>query len=439
MRINLIVKLNAFRRNRRGNVAIVAALAMPVVMGSLGLGAEVASWYGGKRALQNAVDSAAIAAATTAGSGYGDEARAVARQYGFQNGVNGVTVTTTNTAPCPGGGANCFQVTVEKLQPLLLAQAVGFTGDGTLNGSPAKRISATAIAIQTNVPRQYCVLALAGSGASQGIRSNGAPFANLSGCNVMSNTAAVCNGHNLQADIGDAHTTNNGCGVQQNSGVPIVTDPYSGLASNIAPFACGVFHAAPTKKNDPPLPSSNMLHGSDSRTVINMCGDVELSGPVLINSGGNTVLTIWNGGLDLQGYTLQTQPGSKLTIIFTGSDNARLHAPTGNGTFDIQAPTSGPWSGVAMYQHPSLTGGVNISAAGNSPTWLITGLVYLPRADVTFSGAVNKSSNGASCFGLVVDKLTVNGTGSILSHGQCSQAGLVLPQSAAPGRGQLVS
>lgn len=64
MRLNLIAKLNAFRRNRRGNVAIVAALAMPVVMGSLGLGAEVASWYGGKRALQNAVDSAAIAAAT---------------------------------------------------------------------------------------------------------------------------------------------------------------------------------------------------------------------------------------------------------------------------------------------------------------------------------------------------------------------------------------
>ena len=439
MRFYLIAKLKAFRRNRRGNVAIVAALAMPVIAGSLGLGAEVASWYGGKRALQNAVDSAAIAAATTAGANYGAEARAVARQYGFQDGANGVTVTTSDTAPCPGGANTCFQVTVEKLQPLLLAQAVGFTGDGTINGGPAKRISATAIAVQQNTPRQYCVLALASSGAAQGIRSNGAPFANLSGCNVMSNTAAQCNGHNLQADIGDAHTTNSGCGVQQNSGAPIVTDPYAGLASNIASNPCSSYPLAPAKKKDPPLPSSNTLHGAEARTVINMCGDVQLSGPVLINSGGNAVLTIWNGSLDLQGYTLQTQPGSKLTIIFTGSNNARLHAPTGNGTFDVQAPTTGPWSGVAMYQNPSVTGGVDISAAGNSPTWLITGLVYLPHATVTFSGAVNKSSNGASCFGLVVDNLTINGTGSILNHGQCSQAGLVLPQSTAPGRGQLVS
>lgn len=439
MRLNLIARLRTFLRNRAGNVAVVAALAMPVVLGSLGLGAEVASWYGGKRSLQNAADSAAIAAATAAGSGYASEARAVARQYGYRDGVGGVTVTAVNAVACPSGGNTCFRVTVQKLQPLLLAQTVGFAGDGQLNGSPAKLISATALAIQANAPRQYCVLALAGSGATQGIRSNGAPFANLSGCNIMSNTAAQCNGHNLAADIGDAHTTNSGCGVQQNSSVPIVADPYSGLVSNIPSNPCSTYPLAPAKKKDPPLPSSNLLHGQESRTVINICGDVQLSGPVIVTSGGNAVLTIFNGSLDLQGYSMQTQPGSKLTIVFAGSNNARLHAPVGNGSFDIQAPTSGPWSGVAMYQHPSLTGGVDISAAGNSPTWLITGLVYLPHADVTFSGAVNKSSNGASCFGLVVDKLLINGTGSILNHGQCSQAGLTLPAASVPGRGQLVS
>jgi hypothetical protein len=46
---------------------------------------------------------------------------------------------------------------------------------------------------------------------------------------------------------------------------------------------------------------------------------------------------------------------------------------------------------------------------------------------VTFSGAVNKSSNGSSCFELVVDNITINGTGSILAHGGCAAAGVTLP------------
>ena len=79
------------------------------------------------------------------------------------------------------------------------------------------------------------------------------------------------------------------------------------------------------------------------------------------------------------------------------------------------------------------------SAREPSPTWKITGLVYLPKASVTFSGAVNKSSNGASCFGLVVDNLLINGTGSILAHGECAEAGLTLPYSQVPSRGELVS
>ena len=55
-----------------------------------------------------------------------------------------------------------------------------------------------------------------------------------------------------------------------------------------------------------------------------------------------------------------------MTIIFSGTSGTYTHAPTGGGTLNIQAPTSGNWSGVALYQDPSLTTGVDISAAGNS-------------------------------------------------------------------------
>jgi hypothetical protein len=49
----------------------------------------------------------------------------------------------------------------------------------------------------------------------------------------------------------------------------------------------------------------------------------------------------------------------------------------------IAAPTGGTWSGVAMYQDPSLTSGVDIAYTGNSPTWDLTGLIYLPHSSVT--------------------------------------------------------
>jgi hypothetical protein len=160
-----------------------------------------------------------------------------------------------------------------------------------------------------------------------------------------------------------------------------------------------------------------------------VCGDLQLTGNVTVDAPAGAVLVIENGQLDTGRFSLTTTKGSGLTVVFSGSNSGSYtHAPTGGGTLDITAPTSGPWSGVAIYQDPNLTSGVDISAAGNSPTWNITGLVYLPHSSVTFSGAVNKSSNGQLCFVLVVLDITVNGTGSILPNAStCGQAGLGMP------------
>ena len=90
---------------------------------------------------------------------------------------------------------------------------------------------------------------------------------------------------------------------------------------------------------------------------------------------------------------------------------------------------------------PELNSGVNITAAGNSPTWNISGAVYLPESIVTISGAVNKSSNGQSCFVMIMDQVTINGTGDILANSngnKCAAAGLTMPTGTVPGRGQLV-
>src|SRR6516162_7255586 len=102
--------LTQLRKSERANVATMVALLAPVLVGGLGLGAETANWYLTTRAMQNAADEAAIAAASNGSDSYSSEALAVSGNYGFTNGTNNVTVTATNTATCPGGGNTCYGV-----------------------------------------------------------------------------------------------------------------------------------------------------------------------------------------------------------------------------------------------------------------------------------------------------------------------------------------
>jgi hypothetical protein len=417
-----------FWADRRGGTTMLFALAMPVLIGSLGLGFEVSNWYRIQRDMQNVADAAVLAASSNGGANFDIEGKAVAAQLGFSNGVNGAGVTVLRNVACPGGGTTCYSATITNSVPLYLSPVVGYAG----NGGGTKSLSVTALATQGTIQRPYCVLALASSGNA--ISSNGAPNANLSGCSVKSNASARCNGHDLGADYGDTVGTNNGCGKVQNTGVPATADPYAARASNIP--------ANPCAGSYPQEPSGSVTTWSGTRNLsgnVIVCGDLKLTGNVTINAPSNAVLIIENGRLNTNGFTLQTASGSGLTVVFSGTTaGSYSHVPTGSGTLDIAAPTTGPWAGVAIYQDPILTSGVNISSAGNSPTWKLTGLVYLPRASVGISGAVNKSTNGLSCFALVVDNLTVSGTASILSQGQCAAAGLAMPTGTAPGRGRLV-
>jgi hypothetical protein len=184
-----------------------------------------------------------------------------------------------------------------------------------------------------------------------------------------------------------------------------------------------------------------------------MCGDVRLTGNVVINTPDNTtgaVLVIENGQLDLNGFTLSTSNGSAVTIVFSGTTGGGYtHAPTDNstgqgGTLNIQAPSgsSALFPGMAIYQDPNLTTGVDITYKGNNPQLLISGGVYLPHADVQISGNVAKSTNGADCFVMITNTVLINGTSNIYQQtpdgSGCKLAGLNMPSATIPGRAKLV-
>ena len=426
--------------DRRGNVAIIMGLSMVPIVGALGLGFEVSNWYLRKHAMQNTADAAAIAAGINASSNYDVEAKAVAAQDGFVDGSNNVTVTASNTATCPAGGNNCYSVTISSYVPLFLSEVLGYSGNSTLNGKPQQSLSATAVATQGIAPTQFCLLALASSGA-QGIRSNGAPNANMAACAVMSDTTSTCNGGNLNANIGAAHGRNNGCGNNQYSNVAAVSDPYSGLASNIPANPCGSsYPQEPTKKGRPGAPfhqsmvrrpkperQCHGLRGSPAHRKRHDQRAIERCSRHRERATRHERL--FDNDLERQRVDrgLFRHELRLLHPCTHGRRNAR-HLVTDHGPLERCCALSGP--------EPDLWR--RYLGGRQCPTWDISGLVYLPHSSVTFSGAVNKASNGQSCFAMVVDNVLVNGTGSILETGGCAAQGLSMPTGNLPSRAQLV-
>src|SRR5947207_14101979 len=89
-----------FTRDESGSYAIIAAVAMPVLVGAAGLGTEASWWFYCQKNMLSAADSAAVSAAT-ATSHNTLEGSAVAAAYGFVSGAGGVTVTV-NKPPVTG-------------------------------------------------------------------------------------------------------------------------------------------------------------------------------------------------------------------------------------------------------------------------------------------------------------------------------------------------
>ncbi|MGC2411776.1 MAG: pilus assembly protein TadG-related protein [Stellaceae bacterium] len=91
-------------RDRRGVVAILLALALPMMIGLAGLGVETGLWYAMKWQNQSAADAAAMSAALELGNGkgcldYSQMAVYAAKYSGF--------TPTSSSFPCPVSGSNC--------------------------------------------------------------------------------------------------------------------------------------------------------------------------------------------------------------------------------------------------------------------------------------------------------------------------------------------
>ena len=410
--------------DRRGNIGALTALLILPMAGSIALATEASGWYMVNRVAQNAADSAALAAASNndnPGTGYINEGKAVAAKYGFTDGSNHATVAVTyTTTDVPACSVGCYKAVVTQAVPLFFANIVGYAGNTNYSGVRGQSIQAGALAIAKTALVDDCITSLGGDKNS--ILFDGSPDGDLTGCVLKSNGGMACNGHDDNFRFIVYGGADKKCDPSQNGAS--FTDPYAGVYNANVPVNNCASYPGQTINAIPAIP---------------VCGNATLGGNIQVS--GNQVLVIENGALNLGSHTLSTLAGAGLTIVFSGTNNVSNFITGSNSSvLDIAAPTSGSWSGVAIYQDTKGSA-VSLTLDGNSPTLKVTGLFYVPNTDLIVKGAINHASNGVNCFTLVDNSVNIKGTGSIFQYptSQCPQAGLnIVPQSLLIAGAQLV-
>jgi Flp pilus assembly protein TadG len=430
------------RKNQSGQALATMALAMVVLAGFAGLAMDMGTLRYQKRLQQTAADAAAIAGASNLTySGWQAGAQNAAIQNGFTDvsgndlsgcatGAavgqvcvqinNGPQDVTLNGVTILGGPHNANPLYVEAL--VTVVQPTYFM---KLFGVNSETITARAVATATGggaAGGGGCIYTL-GTPSRQlnfnnaGLGSTGTNFIQAPSCAIVDNGNLVANGNvsvkassiGVGGSVNLPNNSNPDCSQAQPAGVcptPVTGMPYSGdpLAGKYPiPTASGPGTSSTTGGVTTYTPGSynNITLNSTSNNVFSP-GVYFLTGTFKINGGSNTCAggvanfsvvpftctedTV-NGGV-----TFYLAPGSSLQI--NGGSNTKMYAPD-----------SGTYEGLLFYQDPANTSQATINGTDNS---FFQGAVYMPTADVDFSGTANFNS-GAKYTMIVSDQLLVSG------------------------------
>jgi len=379
-----------------GNVAIIFALTLPVVVGGAGLGVETSYWYYSSLKLQSAADAAAYAGALEKIAGSDNPTiTTAATQSATSNGLgDGTIVVNTPPASGPNTGKKAVEVILNQNLDRM------FTSIFTQSKVPEQ---ARAVALITDASKA-CVLALNPT-ASQAALFSGNTSVKLTGCSVMSDSLApdaikLQGSAALQADclisVGGV-SLNNPVTMSPDCKAPITqalpaSDPYAGLPTPTA-GACQ---------------SINNGKGAQTLQPGTYCSGMNLNGTVTLSPGVYVV----QGSLKINAGAVIN--GTGVTIFMAGSNTVSMN---GNASVTLSAPTSGNYSGVLFYGDRTGTAAQN--TFNGTATSSLTGAIYFPRQQVNYLGNFS-GQNG--CTQVVADTIQWSGNSNI--NQDCSDLGI---------------
>jgi hypothetical protein len=426
-----IDRLRRVLPDREGSVAVMTAVSLASLMGFAGLAAQATMWYVAKRDLQGATDAAAYSAAIAEAGGanstsFTADAKAVASQYGFTDGLNGVAVTINNP-PTSGNftsNVNAIEVIIQQPQPNLLASLV-------MPSAPT--VSARAVAAPSsstnNSDAPNCVIAL-DKGKVIDIQDSGTATLTLNSCGLSVNSTAS-DALNLSGtaqitaktvSIVGNYTTSGNAKITASNGITTgaspVSDPYANV--NIPAYSgCNSTKTSIT---------ASQTYSAGSGVYV-FCGGLSISGTgsVTLNPG---VYVIDGGSLSVSGSS--TLNATNATIILTSSSGSAYGTVSisGTSTINISAPTGGATSGMAIFQDRNAPSSGSDSFSGTANV-NVTGVLYFPSQAISYSGT--SSTNSSQCTQLIGYTLSFSGTTTF--GGNCKGAGVSGLGGASSGGG----
>lgn len=460
-----------FRRtmdDRRGAVAILTALSIPVLLGMAGLVAEFGHGLLAKVEDQRVADLAAFEAASVYNTtGSTTSMQSAASAAASLNGVSG-GVTATLTSSPTGDGAQAVKVVVSTTVPLLLSRVLG--------SGPNLPVDATAYA-EIKPGANGCIMALNKSGT--GVTLSGATSVTATGCAVASNaTVAVPCGTTITTvtvDYNSISAPSEPCnGIRPPTGGSLslvktaIADPLAGNAAVTAATGRVSTAAQLTSPAGPSVSGGTSVNfayspsSTQSQLTADGCsgtfssptwtvtcpsggtytfGAITLGGGITVNfnTGGSASTTYdFSGAISNSGAALNFGPGTYNISggITTGGGTTTTF---GAGTFNIgQSATA--CNGAGRYS--ICNGGTTLSFAGPSAFVLAAGVYNKGGSTLTIgSGVGNSFQVGASSDGNALyiggGATTVLGDGSSSSvfqfagninvasgGGSCTQLGL---------------
>jgi Flp pilus assembly protein TadG len=353
------------RNPESGQSLVFVALSLVVLIGVVGLAIDTGYLRYTKRRLQTAADSAAIAGASELNDGdFFAAALNDSKANGFENGVNGVTVTPSNPpvdAPFNAkANADSFvEVQVQQNAPTFFMRifrvnqaAIGATAVAQLGSSHG------------------CIYSL---GLLNGITVQG--DVNAPNCAVLDNAILTVGGGCITASsIGVVLQFLGGC---TNPAPVLGIDPAADPLAYLAPPAVGGCNF------------TNLVINSAATTTLNpatYCGGITVAnantGNIIFNPG----LYVLDGtGLVVPAGNPTNLSGNGVTFYITGGGSAQIN---GTGNVTLTAPTTSPAPGippgVLFYQDRNDTQSASIN--GNIT---FTGASYFPSAMLNLGGTVN--------------------------------------------------
>lgn len=429
---------SAFAADRRGNVAILFALMLPLAVSAIGFGVEVSYWFAQKRDLQAAADAAAIAGSYEIAEGrtatVGTVSAREAVNNGWSNSDGAITVRSYayNAAYPASGGYTTEQSAVE----VELTRNENLLFAGWFISGPVT-INARAVGMAISGVNDTCLLALGSSNSDKALWISGTATINLNDCAAASNSTAsggVTTTSGLSADcvysaggVSGTPTTTNCSGAR--SSQPAVADPYE---ATVTKPADSDFADCAANGGDYSLTgagSTDTLYETDgpfcsvSVNVVNGTLTME-PGTYYIDRGDLTIL-----GSDLSDIGTINALGG-VTIVFgdsTGGGACGGLTVGGKSSLNIEAPTSGNFSGIALYRSSDCDSSGAITYSGTTDSD-VTGAIYNPSGPIQMTGT---GTVGGTCMQAIGD--TVKITGTTQMGNSCGSAGTLTIAAGAKG------